>query len=68
MGLLWLLAISIPRLAHLGLAEDLQQLVVGQEEEARKGQALRLQVVGQALLDRLQQLVGFDQLVQKLLT
>ncbi len=40
---------------HLGLAQDLQHLVIGQEEEAREGDALDFQVGGQALLDLLQQ-------------
>lgn len=36
--------------SHLGLRQDLQQLVIGQEVEAREGQALGLQIVVQALL------------------
>jgi len=37
------------RVACLG--EDLEQFVVGEEEEAREGGALRLQVVLQVLID-----------------
>ena len=35
----------------LGLAQNLQELVIGQEVEAREGQPLGLQVVIQSLLD-----------------
>ena len=42
----------------LGLGQDLEQLVVGQDVEAREGEALGLQVVVQPLLHLLQQLVG----------
>ena len=38
----------------LGLREDLEQLVVGQEVEAREGGALRLEVIAQTLLDLLE--------------
>ena len=35
----------------LGLGQDLEQLVVGEEEEAREGEALPLEIVVEALLD-----------------
>ena len=47
----------------LGLREDLEQLVVGQKVEARKRGALRLQVLAQALLHLLQQLVALLELI-----
>eukprot|EP00965_Chrysotila_dentata_P002959 95741-Pleurochrysis_carterae.AAC.5 len=42
----------------LGLRQDLQQLVVGEEEEAREGETLRLEVVVEPLLDQFEQPVG----------
>ena len=47
----------------LGLREDLQQLVVGQEVEAREADPLRLQVLAQALQHLLEQFVAFFELV-----
>ena len=48
-----------------GLGEDLKQLIVGEEVEAREEEPLGLQVVLQALLDLLQEgvigLEGFQQ-------
>ena len=44
----------------LGLGQDLEQLVVGQEVEAREGETLGLQVVIEALLDLVEQLVALD--------
>jgi hypothetical protein len=38
----------------LGLAQNLQQLVIGQEVEAREGQALAFQVLVQPFLNLLQ--------------
>ena len=49
--------VRLHRLRPLRLREDLQQLVVGEEEEAREGHALGQQVVLQRLLDRVQRLV-----------
>lgn len=51
----------------LGLRQDLQHLIIGQEEEAREGNPLDLQVGSQALLDVLQQPVVLDQPCQPLL-
>ena len=51
----------------LGLGEDLQQLVVGEEVEPGEREALGLEVVVQALLDEVQQLVGLDQVLLQLL-
>lgn len=42
------LHVSVDPLGILCLTQDLQQVVVGQEEEAREEEALRLQVVVQA--------------------
>ena len=49
---MWLHGQGVP-----GLGEDLQQLVVGEEVEAREDETLGLQVVLQTLLDLLQQRV-----------
>jgi len=40
-----------------GLREDLEQLVVGEEVEAREDEPLRLQVVLQTLVDLVQETV-----------
>ena len=50
-----------------GLGEDLQQLVVGQEEESWEEEALLFQVHVEALQDHIQELVGFPQLLHHLL-
>eukprot|EP00965_Chrysotila_dentata_P236251 6201213-Pleurochrysis_carterae.AAC.2 len=49
----WLHRLRVPR-----LGEDLEQLVVREEEEARESGALRLQVVLQVLLDLVERGVG----------
>eukprot|EP00968_Pinguiococcus_pyrenoidosus_P027390 scaffold7375_cov268-Pinguiococcus_pyrenoidosus.AAC.40 len=59
--------VRLHRARLLGLRQDLQQLVVGQEEEAREVQTLDLQVVAQALLDQLQLLVGRLELAEQAL-
>ena len=46
------------RVGLLGLGEDLEQLVVGEEEESREGEPLLLEVVVEPLLDELEQPVG----------
>ena len=50
---------QLPAHLHiLGLCEDLEQLVIRQEVEAREAHALGLQVVLEVLLDLLQGLIG----------
>lgn len=48
----------------LCLRQDLQQLVVGQEEEPGEEETLLFQIVVQALLDVFQQAVGVDEFVE----
>ena len=57
---MWLHSQGVP-----GLGEDLQQLIVGEEVEAREDEALGLQVVLQALLDLLQKRVVVLKSLQK---
>lgn len=52
--------------AHLRLAEDLEQLIVGQEVEATKARALSLQIVAEALLHHVQQLAALSEFVEEL--
>lgn len=47
-----------PHLHILGLGQDLQQLIVGEEVEAGEAHALGLEVVLEVLLDLLQCLIG----------
>ena len=47
-----------------GLREDLQQLVIGEEEEAGEEEAFLLQIVVQTLQDQLQEPIGFLQFLQ----
>mmetsp|Transcript_24998 Transcript_24998/g.71872 ORF Transcript_24998/g.71872 Transcript_24998/m.71872 type:complete len:360 (-) Transcript_24998:1877-2956(-) len=49
----------------LRLRQDHQQLVVRQEEESRKRKALGLEIVVQALLNRVQDLVGIRHICQQ---
>jgi len=48
----------------LGLRQDLQQLVVGQEEEAREEETLLFQIGVEALEDELQEFVGLFESVE----
>eukprot|EP00966_Prymnesium_polylepis_P002065 47252-Prymnesium_polylepis.1 len=50
----------------LRLREDLEQLVVREEEEAREGEPLEVEVVVEALLDLLEEAVGVAQLLPQL--
>ena len=52
------------RAARLG--EDLEQLVVGEEEEAREGEPLRVEVLIQPLLDLLEEAIGVGQLTPQI--
>ena len=47
------------------LREDLKQLVVREEVEAREGRALELEVVVEALLDLVELLVGVEESVEQ---
>lgn len=52
--------------AHLGLAENLKKLVVGQEIEPTESSPLGLQVVAQALLHHIQEFGTLAEFVQQL--
>ena len=49
----------------LGLRQDLEEFVVGQEVEPRERAALRLQIFAQTFLHEVQQLVAFAQVLQQ---
>ena len=49
----------------LRLRQDLEELIVGQEVESRERLALRLQILAEALLHHLQQLVALLQVVEQ---
>ena len=49
----------------LGIGQDLDELIIRQEEEAREGEALELEVVVQALLDLVQLRVGVLDVLQQ---
>ena len=51
----------------LRLREDHEELVVREEEEAREGEALRLEVVVEALLDRVELPVGVGEAREEVL-
>ena len=53
---------GLDHLGVLGLGEDLEQVAVRQEVEAGEARALGLEVVAQALLDHVEELVGFFEL------
>lgn len=53
-------------LSDLSLAENFQQLVVGQEIEAAESRPLSLQVVAEAFLNHVQELSALAELVQQL--
>mmetsp|Transcript_55132 Transcript_55132/g.95782 ORF Transcript_55132/g.95782 Transcript_55132/m.95782 type:complete len:224 (+) Transcript_55132:8480-9151(+) len=57
------MSIDAPRL--LGLTEDLQQVVVGEEEEARESKPLCLEIVVQSFLHQLQLFMCYRELVKK---
>ena len=48
---------GLDSLGVAGLGEDLEKLIIGKEEEARKNKPLGLEVVFQALLNLVQELV-----------
>ena len=58
--------VRLHRVRVLGLREDRDQLVVRKEVEAREGRALRLEVVGEILLDALELVVRLDPLLEQL--
>jgi len=49
----------------LGLRQDLEKFVVGEEVEARERVALRLQVLAQAFLHEVQQLVTLTEVAEQ---
>lgn len=51
---------------HLGLTEDLEQLIVGQEIEATEPCPLRLKIVAETFLHHVQQLGTLTKFIQKL--
>ena len=59
--------VRLHRVGVLGLREDRDELVVGEEVEAREGGALRLEVVGEVLLHALELGVALDPLLLELL-
>ena len=49
----------------LGLREDLQKLIIGEEEEPGKGHTFRFKVVTKTLLDLVKQLVALSEVLKE---
>ena len=60
-----LLEVRLDSSGVLGLREDLQHLIVGEEEEAGKEQTLLLKVSVQALQDLVQKIVAASEFVKE---
>ena len=58
--------VGLHRIRVLGLREDGDEFVVRKEVEAREGRTLRLEVVGEILLDALELVVRLDPLLEQL--
>ena len=56
-GIKALSKVGLDSLGVAGLREDLEELIIGEEEEARKDKPLGLEVVFQTLLNLVQELI-----------